>query len=214
MARGIAGVGKGPVVVLFKRPALDDIAAGKIDLAFRRWKRPRVRPGSRLRTAVGVLEVDAVDVVADGALSERDARRAGFSSRAALLRALEGRDGDVYRVRLHLAGPDPRVALRDRSRLTADDLAEVGRRLDRLDAASPRGPWTKAVMTLVRDHPGTRAADLAEQMGREKQAFKLDVRKLKELGLTESLEVGYQLSPRGRAVLRRLAGGGPDPSGA
>jgi hypothetical protein len=31
--------------------------------------------------------------------------------------------------------------------------------------------------------------------------FKADVRKLKELGLTESLEVGYRLSPRGRAVL-------------
>ena len=34
--------------------------------------------------------------------------------------------------------------------------------------------------------------------------FKTDVRKLKELGLTESLEVGYRLSPRGEAVLRAL----------
>jgi len=32
------------------------------------------------------------------------------------------------------------------------------------------------------------------------------VRKLKELGLTESLEVGYRLSPRGRALLERLGG--------
>jgi hypothetical protein len=190
--------------VLFKRPVLDGIAAGEIDLAFRRWSRPRVRRGSRLRTAVGVLEVDAVATVAIDALSERDARRAGLSSRAALVRALEGRDGDVYRVRLHLAGPDPRVDLRRRSRLTADELAEVGRRLARLDAASRRGAWTRTVLTLVRDHPGTRAADLAERLGREKQAFKIDVRKLKELGLTESLEVGYRLSPRGRAVLRGL----------
>jgi hypothetical protein len=29
---------------------------------------------------------------------------------------------------------------------------------------------------------------------------------LKELGLTESLEVGYRLSPRGRVVLERLVG--------
>ena len=29
--------------------------------------------------------------------------------------------------------------------------------------------------------------------------FKRNVRKLKELGLTESLEVGYRLSPRGEA---------------
>ena len=31
--------------------------------------------------------------------------------------------------------------------------------------------------------------------------FKRDVRKLKELGLTESLEIGYRLSPRGVAFM-------------
>jgi hypothetical protein len=49
-----------------------------------------------------------------------------------------------------------------------------------------------------------RAGDLAAAAGREQPAFKTDVRKLKELGLTESLEVGYRLSPRGRALLERL----------
>jgi transposase len=43
------------------------------------------------------------------------------------------------------------------------------------------------------------AAGTAEH--RERHPFKADVRKLKELGLTESLEVGYRLSPRGRALL-------------
>jgi Mn-dependent DtxR family transcriptional regulator len=47
-----------------------------------------------------------------------------------------------------------------------------------------------------------RAADLAKHLGRDRKSFKTDVRKLKELGLTESLEVGYRLSPRGRAWLR------------
>ena len=37
-------------------------------------------------------------------------------------------------------------------------------------------------------------------------AFKRDVRKLKELGLTRSLEVGYELSPRGRAYLDGAVG--------
>ena len=32
-------------------------------------------------------------------------------------------------------------------------------------------------------------------------SFKVNVRKLKGLGLAESLEVGYRLSPRGRALL-------------
>jgi hypothetical protein len=36
-------------------------------------------------------------------------------------------------------------------------------------------------------------------------AFKTDVRKLKGLGLTESLEVGYRLPPRGQAWLERTA---------
>ena len=38
-------------------------------------------------------------------------------------------------------------------------------------------------------------------MGRETADFKKDVRKLKELGLTESLAIGYLLSPRGEAVV-------------
>jgi hypothetical protein len=82
----------------------------------------------------------------------------------------------------------------------------VLRRLRRLDAASRHGPWTRAVLELISDHPGRRAPDLAASRGRETRPFKADVRKLKELGLTESLAVGYQLSPRGQAVLAHLRG--------
>lgn len=49
---------------------------------------------------------------------------------------------------------------------------------------------------------GVRAGDLAPQANRETRAFKQDVRKLKELGLTVSLETGYRLSPRGEALLK------------
>jgi DNA-binding IclR family transcriptional regulator len=65
------------------------------------------------------------------------------------------------------------------------------------------GPWTYAVLRAIAEHPGLRAADLAETFGRERLAFKRDVRKLKELGLTESLEIGYRISPRGQAVLSK-----------
>jgi hypothetical protein len=190
--------------MLFRQATLAGIADGTIDLAFRRWRRPRVRPGSRQRTAIGVVEVDAVDEVSPGDITDRDAARAGFTSRGALLAALDGRDGAIHRVRLHLAGPDPRVALREQDQVSATELIEIRRRLDRYDAASRHGPWTRTVLELIGDHPGTRAGDLAARLGRETQPFKLDVRKLKELGLTESLRVGYRLSPRGRAVLRRL----------
>ncbi|HEV3134466.1 MAG TPA: hypothetical protein VG348_07135 [Acidimicrobiia bacterium] len=191
--------------MLFKRHALDGLADGTITVAFRRWARPRVRAGGQLRTGVGVVSVDAVDEVRVADITEEDARRAGFSSRRALLDDLATqRDGRVYRVALHVAGPDPRVELRGRDALTDDELAEVERRLARLDAASRHGAWTAAVLRLIRDRPEVRAGDLAPTRGQEKLAFKRDVRKLKELGLTESLEIGYRLSARGRAVLERL----------
>jgi hypothetical protein len=191
--------------VLLKRHVLDGLADGTITVVFRRWARPRVRAGSKLRTAVGVLAVDAVDEMNFADVTEDDARRSGFSSRTALLDDLASqRDGRVYRIALHVAGPDPRVELRGRDALTGGELTEVERRLARLDAASRHGAWTLAVLRLIRDRPEVRAGDLAPTRGQETLAFKRDVRKLKELGLTESLEVGYRLSARGRAVLDRL----------
>ena len=45
--------------MLFRPVDLRRIADGEITLAFRRWERPRVNPGSRQRTPVGVLAFDA-----------------------------------------------------------------------------------------------------------------------------------------------------------
>jgi hypothetical protein len=115
----------------------------------------------------------------------------------------------VYRIGLRVDGPDPRVALREQGALTEDELAAIEQRLTRLDAASRHGPWTMTVLRLIRDRPAVRAGDLAPVVGQETQPFKRDVRKLKELGLSESLEVGYRLSSRGRTVLERLGGRAP-----
>jgi hypothetical protein len=197
--------------VLFPRDALQGIAAGRIDLAFRRWERARVKPGTRQRTAVGVIEVTGVEVVEPGAITADDARRAGFDKRDRLLRTLERRNrGPVHRIELRWAGEDPRVALRNQAALTPEDTAAITRRLDRMDRKSRSGPWTRNTLEAIRAHPATRAAELAASLGRETQPFKRDVRKLKELGLTESLELGYRLSPRGEAYLaasRRTAAG-------
>lgn len=193
--------------MLFKMWHLAGIADGSITLAFRRWAQPRVRVGSRLTTAVGVLHVD--DVRRVPRISAADARRAGYATVDALSADLNFcQPGETYRIELHLAGPDPRVELRARVP-TADELATILERLHRLDRASAYGPWTRAVLQTIADRPAVRAPELAASFGRETAPFKLDVRKLKELGLTESLEVGYRLSPRGRALLdrERAAGG-------
>lgn len=184
------------------RPAeLAAIKAGTIDLAFRRWARPRVVVGTRMRTGVGLIEVTSLEQVSVASLRAEDAERAGAPSLAALKQALAARSGDpAWRIGLAYAGPDPREALRA-AVPDAEEIAAINARLDRLDAASAHGAWTRETLDLIDLNPTVRAPDLAAQVGRETADFKKDVRKLKELGLTESLAIGYLLSPRGEAVV-------------
>jgi hypothetical protein len=190
--------------VLFKQRFWAGLADGTITCAFRRWRRARVRPGGRYRSPAGVLVVYAVEPVDEAAIGERDARRAGYRSRAELLAELDRhREGTLYRIELRFAGPDPRTALRDAAELDEAEWARLALALKRLDRASRHGPWTLGLLRLLGEREGVRAAELAASVGRELAPFKRDVRKLKELGLTESLPVGYRLSPRGRALLAR-----------
>ena len=188
--------------MLLRNDTLEGIRAGTIDLAFRRWKRATVKTGGRLRTRIGELAIDAVEPIAMAKITDAEARRAGYESRAPLLAELKGREGTTYRVRLRLAGPDPRIALREQKRLSKAEVAEIATRLDRMDARSKDGPWTRVYLACIRDNPATRAPDLAASFGLETKPFKQRVRRLKELGLTKSLKVGYELSPRGRAFLK------------
>ncbi|HKC28626.1 MAG TPA: hypothetical protein VKB75_11505, partial [Jatrophihabitans sp.] len=185
------------------RPAeLAAMREGTVDLAFRRWDRPRLRVGTHMRTQVGLLEVLSVRQVAARSITAGEARRAGAASRAELLALLSSRaDRPIFRVELRYAGADPRVALRAQAAPTPAELDAVRTRLARLDAASRRGPWTKQVLQLIAARPAVRAPDLAAELGLETAVFKRDVRKLKELGLTESLKIGYRLAPRGHALL-------------
>jgi hypothetical protein len=192
--------------VLIPLRVLEAIRDGRVDLAFRRWERARVLPGTRLRTAVGLLEVGGVDVVQRTELGDDEARRAGFDSRDDLLAMLDRRArGEIHRIELRYAGADPRVELRSRADLSEAEADAIARRLERLDRGSRHGSWTKATLELIAARPEVRAEELAAEMGREKMPFKRDVRKLKELGLTESLSPGYRLSPRGQALLKALA---------
>ena len=103
--------------MLLNRRALDGIATGEIDLAFRRWKRPTVRVGGTLRTRAGVLSIDSVEPTSQRRISAEDASRAGFASRAELLRSLRP-EGRLYRIEFHRIGDDPRAVLRERSEIT------------------------------------------------------------------------------------------------
>jgi hypothetical protein len=188
----------------FEQRLRDGIADGSVTVIFRRWRRTQVVAGHRYRTGRSMIEVESVEVVDPVTITDTDAHRAGYRTRAELVTDLRGGPSlPVYRIGFHrLDEPDPREVLAADDVLTIDDVAEVDRRLDRLDRASATGPWTAATLATIAAHPGTRAADLAAALGRDMPPFKVDVRKLKNLGLTQSLEVGYRLSPRGAAYLR------------
>ena len=190
--------------MLLRKQVLDAIVAGEVDLVFRRWKRPTVKTGGTLRTPVGLVQIESVGLIELDEIDESSARRAGvgYDDLIGFLRAKE--EGDVYRVELGGVVPDPRVALRENDDLDACDIADLVAKLDGLDSASTRGPWTRQFLTLLADNPHVRAQDLADVLGVEKPVFKNDVRKLKALGLTISHSPGYELSPRGRAFLDRV----------
>jgi hypothetical protein len=188
----------------FEQRLRDGIHSGAIVLAFRRWKRSQVRLGRRYRTGIDMVEVESVDVVEPSAVDAAQAREAGYDSIGELLADLRGDAAlPVYRIRLRrIDGPDPRDELARVARLTEADVAAITARLARMDKSSSRGPWTGAVLALIADRPATVSTVLAEAIGWERQDFKLHVRRLKELGLTLSLDVGYRLSPRGEAYLK------------
>jgi len=138
-----------------------------------------VKVGGRYRVGEATVEVTALSTIP--AAEVPDAHRARLG------------DADpVWRIDFHRVEPEPVRVLTD---------AELMKRLDRLDRASTHGAWTRATLRLIAEQPGIVSTRLAEQVGRERFAFKADVRKLKALGLTESLEIGYRLSPRGEAFL-------------
>ena len=190
--------------MLIRQETLARIARGEVTLGFRRWQRPTVRTGGTLLTGAGQLEIRTVEQVDPRDITEADAHRAGFESREALLTELDKRDGgEIYRITFGSLNADPRVALREMP-LDQKQLETLRAKLARLDAASPAGAWTRKTLEAIRDHPGLRAGDLCKHVGQDRATFKPNVRKLKTLGLTISLEVGYRLSPRGLELLQGI----------
>jgi len=188
--------------MLFQNRFLTGIRDGTVMLAFRRWRRPTVREGGTLLTPVGMLHIGSVKQVVPDSISVEDAQQAGYESREELLAELLRReDGEFYRIELGPLYPDPWIALRD-SPPTEEEIQELRKKLRRFDSAAA---WTFRVLDILSSNPGVRAGDLCSLVNQEKDQFKCNIRKLKNLGLTESLGTGYRLSPRGIALLERLS---------
>lgn len=189
--------------MLLKQSILDGIARGDITLAFRRWSRPTVKAGTGLRTAAGVIRIGTVEVVDEATLSDADARAAGYDDQGTLAADLRaGADRSLYRISFDGIEADARLALRAAADLSDTDWHALAARFQKWDRAAPG--YFALILSAIAKHPTSPAAVLAQDLGVEKLKFKQDVRKLKELGLTESLDVGYRLSPRGQAALEKL----------
>ncbi len=197
----------------FRQADQQAIDRGELTLTFRRWRRPQARVGGRYRVGQQVIEVTSVTQIEPTDISVEDARAAGHDSADAVLEAIlrnQRKSGDasapLYRVAFRCLGTqvDPRSVLAADAEISSDELTALTERLGKMDARSKHGPWTRASLEAISAGPGRRAAELAAEQGRETAKFKADIRKLKALGLTISLEVGYELSPRGHVVLDAL----------
>ena len=190
--------------MLIEKRCWAGIQDGSLTVLFRRWRNRQATAGKTYRTAAGRILVEEMALVAEDDILEEDARAAGYASTEEAIADLRGAPGDpVYRLRIRLVTePDPRDELARSSHLDDADTAAIAAKLARMDASSRDGPWTEETLRIIESRPATRAQDLAEALGRDRIRFKTDVRKLKNLGLTISLETGYRLSPRGAAFLR------------
>lgn len=192
--------------MLFTADSWPGIADGTITVTFRTWTRPQAKVGGRYRVGGMSIEATAVAQVPAGSITDADARAAGAADRASVVHRLGSPADDalVWRVDFRCVGVDDRIERRNRTDVTPDELAAIRARLDRMDRSGAGVPWTRQVLRLIERYPGVVSTALARQMQLDRPVFKVQVRKLKELGLTESLDVGYRLSPLGEALLRSL----------
>ena len=191
--------------MLFKQIHLNGIKSGELDLAFRKWKSPRVLKGSLINTSVGRIEIIDIVETSIEKIGDAQCHRAGYDNKAQLLKIFEKiKDGKIYQIKVRYHSEDPRIKLRSQTEVSLENIEKIKSKLERLDVYGKQGKWTLMVMQLIKDNPKVRAADLAQIIGKEKMWLKLNVRKLKNLGLTISHGVGYSISPLGKQVMKYL----------
>ncbi|MEL6671345.1 MAG: ASCH domain-containing protein [Bacteroidota bacterium] len=179
------------------------IKSGEISLVFRTWASPRVKVGSQIKTPLGLVEILSIEETQLDMLTAEEALQAGYASLTELTaEAAKRPDGQLYRIGVRYAGADPRLALRAETDIPEEEWRKLKKKLQRFDQGK-HGPWVERVMQAIQAHPATGSKRLAAELAVEQAWLKPQVRKLKNLGLTISLEVGYQLSPRGEVVLKR-----------
>ena len=189
---------------MFKSRFESGIHAGKITRTYRRWKSRQVKQGGTYQLMRGgAVEVTRIDEIRSSNITNTAATKAGFLTADELLDYIDANStgGTLYCIEFaylqnfQKKGPNLN-ALQDEADWQALDL-----KLRKKDQNSKVGKWTTSTLALIGQNPGMPSAKLAPPLKREQRDLKKDIRKLKHLGLTISLESGYKLSDRGRSYL-------------
>jgi hypothetical protein len=191
--------------MLFKETHLNGIKSGRITLAFRKWQKASVKVGSLLHTSIGLVKISKIETVGENDITDKDALKAGFTDKMQLLESLTNTaTGTIFKIFVSYHSPDPRIRLREQTELSEQQFSDLKKKLERLDNRSKQGHWTESVLLTIKDNPNLHAIGIAKLTGFEKEWLKLNIRKLKNLGLTISHTVGYELSPLGQTFILRL----------
>jgi hypothetical protein len=188
-------------MLLFTEDTYRLIRAGQLTVTWRLWKFAHVKAGKVYKMGYGgALYIDEVVTVRVADVTDGDAHEAGFADARALVEFAHSHAGVkvfpntmLHCVRFHYLDEEPATPQLS--------LEEVTKRLDRLDRASTHGPWALDTLRAIEASPAVAARLLAADLERPRDDFKVDVRKLKALGLTISLGTGYMLSELGQAWL-------------
>jgi hypothetical protein len=191
--------------MLFRNRFHAPISRGEVTRTVRAWSRPQARVGGRYAVGGTLIEVTAIGQRQLAELTEEDAKHCGVTSTAALVaemgRTSRGQTPEhVWVIDFRAVGPVP---AREPVGVSAEAVGIARKKLEAMDARAPT-PWTGMFLALIGARPAVAARYLAEDVGMERLAFKADVRRLKALGLTNSLEVGYELTELGRAVMEAM----------
>ncbi len=187
------------------------IVAGEITVLFYLWKYAHMKPGNSYALGFGYIEVEDVQAMPAALVSDEDVRLAGCRDASQDWQApgdhsntLVQPDTLLHRVQFHYVGRRARAG----AATERPDAAAIAKRLERMDGLAAEGPWTQATLRLIEAAPHAPARLLAAELELPLLQFKAKVRQLKALGLTESFEVGYELTTLGRGLLAETEAAG------
>ena len=191
--------------MLFKQKHLEGIKAGTVSLAFRRWKRTDLKKGSLIKTSLITVEITDIATIREAHINDIDAKKAGFISLDSLLKSLHSEeDLKIYKMHVRhykeLAKPKPV----EKSSLSNTDIKNLKARLTQFDNYSRNGAWTKDLLTTLHDNPSSTSTELSLKTGKTKEWLQLNIRKLKNLGLTVNNDPGYALTKIGNLLMEHL----------